>query len=121
MKTILIVEDDKFLSEIYSDFLKSEGYHVFTAENGLVALRILKGLPDNNLPDCILLDIMMPIMNGDDFLQEVQKVNFLSAIPIIVCSASGDFTHTPQVFAVLNKPVGLELMKEAVKRCLISR
>lgn len=117
----MIVEDNKSLCDLFSDFFLSEGFNVLTAENGVVALNILRSSERDNLPDCILLDILMPVMDGDQFLQEVNSDKILSAIPVIICSGSDKFTHTPQIFAALLKPIELDLLNEAVKRCLLSR
>lgn len=65
MANILIVEDDKDLNNAYSIILESEGYTVASAFDGKEALKILKDFA----PDLILLDLLMPIMGGLEFLQ----------------------------------------------------
>ena len=63
---ILVVEDDKDLSDAYEIILNSAGYKVQTAENGRVALDVVKS---NSDPDIIFLDLRMPVMDGIEFLE----------------------------------------------------
>ncbi|MEI7759077.1 MAG: response regulator, partial [bacterium] len=64
MKKIAIIEDDQAISQMYRMKFENEGYEVETAENGEVGLELIKKMK----PDIILLDVMMPIMNGDEML-----------------------------------------------------
>ena len=70
MKRILIIEDELPLREAFAFLLKSEGYEVEVAENGKVGLEKLKTFQ----PDIILLDLLMPVMNGIEFLKAQSKV-----------------------------------------------
>lgn len=70
MKRILIVEDEKPLRDAFAFLLKSEGYVVCLAENGKVAAAKLVSFD----PDMVLLDMLMPIMNGLDFLKAIQPI-----------------------------------------------
>ncbi len=84
--TVLIVDDDVSLLEALADLLELEGYRVATATDGRAALDQLRsGL----LPCAILLDLMMPGMDGWDFRQEQLKDNALKAIPLVVVTAAG--------------------------------
>jgi CheY-like chemotaxis protein len=65
MKRILIIEDEKPLREAFAFLLRSEGFEVFLAENGKAGLECLAEVR----PDLILLDMLMPIMNGVEFLK----------------------------------------------------
>jgi CheY-like chemotaxis protein len=69
MKRILIVEDELPLREAFAFLLQSEGYEVEVAENGKVGLEKLKSFH----PDIILLDLLMPVMNGIEFLKAQSK------------------------------------------------
>lgn len=69
MKKILIVEDELPLREAFAFLLQSEGYEVQVAENGKVGLEKLKSFH----PDIILLDLLMPVMNGIEFLKAQSK------------------------------------------------
>ena len=78
-KSILIVEDDLMLVEMYRDKLKSEGFRVFTVSDGKKALqRISQGA------DAILLDILMPSLNGFEILKKVKNNAKTKNIPVIV-------------------------------------
>lgn len=69
-RTVLVVEDDPGIREVLKDVLELDGYTVLTAENGLDALRVL----ESAVPPClILLDLMMPVMNGWEFLESVYE------------------------------------------------
>ncbi|HEU4913910.1 MAG TPA: response regulator [Candidatus Saccharimonadales bacterium] len=67
-KRILIIEDEKPLREAFAFLLKSEGFDVDMAENGKVALVKLRAFR----PDVLLLDMLMPVMSGDEFLRRAQ-------------------------------------------------
>lgn len=82
---ILVVEDDSFLSQMYSAKLKLEGYQVLAAFDGEKALRLVK----KDRPDLILLDLMLPKKNGFDVLAELKQVAETAAIPVIVLSNLG--------------------------------
>jgi CheY-like chemotaxis protein len=87
-KTILIVEDDKDILFTVSLFLESEGYTVQTAENGAIALELLKS-SKSPLPHLILLDMMMPVLNGWQFAAEFHK-QFDDKSPIVVMTAAAN-------------------------------
>ena len=80
---VLIVEDDPMTREMVSKMLIKEGWKVFTADNGRVALDKMK----DNRPEMILLDLMMPEMDGFEFMTEMRKVDDWKAIPVIVITA----------------------------------
>lgn len=92
-KKVLIVDDDHDLRDTMSLALSSEGYNVLTAENGKIALALLQKLDTESLPDCIVLDMMMPEMDGKAFIETVrtQHQNF-AKIPILVATAKGSPT-----------------------------
>ncbi|HSW88840.1 MAG TPA: response regulator [Candidatus Saccharimonadales bacterium] len=87
MKTILIVEDNKQYRELLHDALKKEGYAVLTAENGNVALDVVR---EKSL-DLILLDLLMPELDGVSFYVKLQNV-LKKHIPIIVLTNLTDTT-----------------------------
>ncbi|MEO0561594.1 MAG: response regulator [Chloroflexota bacterium] len=86
--TILVVEDDVNLLEGIRDILELEAYHILTAENGLDALEVLQQAPAT--PDLIVSDIMMPQMDGIDFLKRVREIEQYVAIPFIYLTAKGE-------------------------------
>ncbi|MEK3997093.1 MULTISPECIES: response regulator transcription factor [Psychrobacillus] len=82
-KNILLVEDDKEISELVASHLKQENFRVLTAFNGEEALVIFR----NKEPDLILLDLMLPRLSGMEVLKEVRAT---SMIPILIISAKGN-------------------------------
>lgn len=79
-KSILLVDDDQFITVAYKDGLERAGYDVTIARNGEEALEALKSLK----PDIILLDLIMPKMNGFEFLQSVKSDKNFKEIPVLV-------------------------------------
>ncbi|NTV40942.1 MAG: response regulator [Candidatus Moranbacteria bacterium] len=79
-KKILIIEDDAFIRDIYQMKFDQEGFEVFTAENGIIALKEMEQL----VPDIILLDIIMPYMDGMETLRQIKEKEILKNIPIIM-------------------------------------
>ena len=86
-KLILIVEDDLDVAESVADVLQSAGYCTAIAGNGREALDHLQ---KNNHPDLILLDMMMPVMDGWQFRAEQRKLPALDSIPVVTVTADGD-------------------------------
>ncbi len=80
-KTILLVEDDVFISDIYQMKLRENGFQLITCENGLEAVKQLEG---GLVPDLILLDIMMPYMDGLEFLRQKSGKEEWKKIPVIL-------------------------------------
>jgi len=91
-RTVLLVEDDVAVRDMYSVGLRQEGYEVKTMENGVQALEWL----DKNTPDIVLLDIMMPFMDGIETLTEIRKNPSLKDVPVVMLtnlSESQDVTR----------------------------
>lgn len=86
MKNILVVEDEEHLRKLYSSALSSRGYSVSTAENGQKGIEFL----NESMPDLILLDLIMPVMNGCQFLSELKKDQVFHRIPVIIITNSGE-------------------------------
>lgn len=82
---ILIIEDEKVLMELIHRKLEKEGYIVETAEDGEDGLKKMSDIK----PDLVLLDIVMPKMDGFEVLEIVQKDQVLKTIPVIILSNSG--------------------------------
>lgn len=83
---ILIVEDEDMLRNAYSSVFKIEKFQVETAENGQVALQKVT----HNCPDLIILDILMPIMDGFTFLENAKAMEVISGTKILVLSNLSD-------------------------------
>jgi DNA-binding response OmpR family regulator len=84
--TVLLVEDDDDLRDAIADVLEEAGYRVMLAENGRVALDALHMA--ERLPHCVLLDLMMPVMDGQDLLRELRNTPRLSTLRVILLSAN---------------------------------
>jgi CheY-like chemotaxis protein len=106
---ILLVEDDDDIRVAVAMLLRTEGYSVFEAENGQVGLDLLKKMPR---PCVILLDMMMPVLDGRGFLQLLQSNELLVSIPVVVVSAH-DIPDTAKSF--LRKPFDVEALVKIVR------
>ncbi len=113
--TIVVVDDDTDLRETLGELLVEEGYDARLFENGRVALEFLRHETDD--PQLILLDLMMPEMNGWQFREEQLKDDRLREIPVIVMTASRGLEGDPlRAREVLYKPIGLGELISAVER-----
>jgi CheY-like chemotaxis protein len=98
-KSILIVEDNQDIRDTLEDVLKTEGYQVYAVKNGSEAVLALKRIPG---PALILLDMMMPVMDGWAFLEAQKADNVLAGLPVVVISALG------AAKALTSSPLGME-------------
>ncbi len=99
-RRIMVVEDDFDMREVLVDLLTGSGFEVRAVEDGVAALRLLRTLP---LPDLIMLDLMMPGMNGWQLLAELRRDPAWAAIPSVVLSAV-----TPRYMPIAGATVALE-------------
>ena len=86
MAKIMLVEDDAILVEMYQAKFEMEGHEIVVATNGQEALNLLEGYT----PDILLLDILMPKMNGFHVLKEIKKQPTLRSIPVILLTNLGE-------------------------------
>lgn len=110
-KRILSIDDDSSILEAISCVLEIDGYEILSAKNGRMALDLLKSLSDSDLPDLILLDYEMPILNGEEFNRERMLDVRLSKIPVVLMTAASDLhkiMDKMDVEAYLNKPMGVD-------------
>jgi CheY-like chemotaxis protein len=113
---VLVVEDDPDLLEAMSGALEAEGFGVGRARHGLEALGQLRA---GRRPCVILLDLMMPIMNGWQFRHEQRQDSELSKIPVVVVSARTDSAQHAawlEADAYIQKPVSLDILLATVQR-----
>lgn len=89
---ILIVEDDKILLEMYHDKFIKEGFLVITAENGKIGLE--KAITQK--PNIILLDLMMPVMDGKSMLSKLREFPQFKRLPVIVLTNAGEVDNIKQ-------------------------
>ena len=85
VKKIVIAEDDIYTAHLLNFILEREGYEVHTAKDGGEALKSIKSI----VPDLILLDVMMPVMDGYDVLKKTKEDEKLKHIPVIMLTAKG--------------------------------
>lgn len=111
--SILVVEDDEDIRSAVVDLLESEGYQAVAASNGKVALDLLKEIPK---PCLVLLDMMMPIMDGREFLDEVMKDSYLAPIPVLIVSAIADKSNTHGSVGFLKKPIDIDVVLDVVDK-----
>lgn len=111
-KNTLIIEDDPGIREAFQNVLEFEGYNVFTAPNGKEGFELLTRIPE---PCLIFLDIMMPIMNGIEFLKIIQKDKIFSNIPVVIVSAFADRAKEFHVKGIIDKPVDITKVLNVAK------
>ncbi|MBC7712204.1 MAG: response regulator [Rhizobacter sp.] len=121
-KKILLVEDDVDIRENMAMVLKYEGYEILQAEHGAEALKILNE-EKNSLPDVILLDLFMPVMNGREFLDAVDASDKadIKKIPVILITASEQNTREDleaRTAAVVRKPIDLKSFFVLLKKII---
>ena len=117
--SVLIVDDDLPIREAVSELLLEAGYAVQVAENGAVALEVVRG-PEK--PSLLLLDMMMPVMSGFELLELLEDGDVdLNQVPIVVMSAFsaplGPVGARGGVKACLCKPVKADLLLQTVGSC----
>jgi CheY-like chemotaxis protein len=111
---IVVVDDDVDLRETLGELLAEEGYDARTFENGRAALEFLR---EGAEPQLILLDLMMPEMNGWQFREEQLRDERLAKIPVVVMTASRSLDSSPiDASEILFKPIGLDELIDAVER-----
>jgi CheY-like chemotaxis protein len=114
-----LVDDDPDIREAISDALAAEGDEVVLAHHGGMALEELERLGQ---PCLILLDMMMPVMDGPEFLQRFRLHPTFTEVPVIVCTASGLTEPPAGAQALLQKPFELnELMARIAASCTARR
>lgn len=112
---VLVVEDDDEIRQTLEDVLESAGYRVVTAANGRQALERLE---ETDAPDLMLVDLMMPVMSGEEFLAAVRQRDELARIPVVVLTAwplektkLGDGVQD-----FMKKPIALDKLLDTVER-----
>jgi two-component system, chemotaxis family, chemotaxis protein CheY len=110
---ILVVEDDPDLAEALCDILTSRGYRASHAVDGVAAL---EALGSRELPDLILLDMMLPRMDGWGFREAQLRDERLKSIPVVVLSAVGEIVKPINADHLLRKPVTSETLLATIER-----
>ena len=86
MPKIAIIEDDQAISQMYRFKFEAEGFKVETAENGKLGLELAESMK----PDIILLDLMMPEMNGDEMLEKLRATDWGKQVKVIILTNMGE-------------------------------
>ncbi len=113
---VLVVEDDPDIRAAVAETLALEGYRVSEAANGSEALTRAR----SEHPDVILLDLMMPVMDGWHFRAEQEADPSISAIPVVVvtaCPPQDSRVRALRPAALLRKPFSLDDLVDIVRRC----
>jgi len=129
MAAIMVVDDEPEIVTLLRFVLEADGHAVGAAVNGLDALEKLgvePAAPALPLPDLIVLDIMMPVMDGYQLNMRLQKEPRTQSIPILVLTAKGQkmrdlFEMAPNVAAYVQKPFDPKMLRELISGILTSR
>lgn len=114
-KKILLVEDDKFISRAYKDGLERAGFEVIIAFNGADAIK----KTNQEKPDLILLDLIMPVLDGFGFLEKIKMDEALKNIPVVILSNLGQDSDVKkgELLGAIDYLIKSNLsMKEAIEK-----
>ena len=110
---LLIVDDEREIRESLEEFFQDEGFVVTTAANGAEALARLN---EADAPCVVLLDLLMPVLSGNEVYQAMQKEPRLTQIPVIVMTS--DPSRAPSGLPIVKKPMNLARLLSTVRaRC----
>ena len=116
LKPIMLVEDDHSIMSSMVEIFTYLDRSLILAHNGREGIDLLKNLSPAEYPCCIILDLMMPEMSGEEFILKLQALGQvdLDSIPIVVSSASAriDKMQNPRVVRKLKKPIDLSHLEE---------
>lgn len=111
---VLIVEDEMDILESLKQILEISGHQVFTAANGLEGTKVLEQMP---LPGVILLDLMMPVMDGHHFFNFLKEHPRFNTIPVVVISAFiQNGRHSLSAEAFIEKPINFHTLLNTVEK-----
>lgn len=112
-KTILIVEDDEDIRNLYIEILTGEGFRILSASSGDEALKILNN--EKRDPCLIVTDFMMPGMTGAELVEIIRKEDLLISLPVVMISAKPLSNEQTQGVDFLKKPIEVDTIIEKVK------
>jgi two-component system chemotaxis response regulator CheY len=110
-RAVLVVDDDAQIRESLRDALEDEGYAVALAKNGREALQILHRL---SRPCAVILDLIMPVMSGNEFYAAMQADPSFSDIPVVV--STSDASRAPNGVLIMKKPMDLARLLTTVDK-----
>ena len=118
MKKILIVEDDSDFQDIYTLYLQGEDYRVMKAFDGKQGLEVL----DKETPDIIILDLIMPVMDGEEFYAALRAQEKWRKIPVIIATVNekmpSKVVGIGGIAGTLRKPFDVEELLKKIRSCL---
>ena len=109
--TVLVVEDEQDLRDMMRDALELSGYSVITASNGQEALSKLASIDELCL---VILDLLMPVMNGWDCFEQIRRQPQFSSVPVVVHGSAAEGAPAGAT-RVLKKPVGFDRLLSVVR------
>lgn len=113
---MLVVEDDPDIRQALGELLRDEGYDCILAEHGLAAIETLR----LETPSLVLIDLLMPVMNGVELITRLRGDERWSDLPIVVMTAAGDQIIGVELdnlnVAVLRKPVEIATLEQMLAR-----
>ena len=117
--TVLIVEDSPIIRRLIRDQVKKLGYEARESENGAEALEAM----NKELPDCVILDLMMPVMSGPEFLEKVQESERFKSVPVIVVTALSDMDKIVYCIEAgaadyMQKPFRAQVLRARLASCI---
>lgn len=126
MSKVMVVDDEKDVVYLIKVLMEREKFDVIEAYNGLEAFNLLTAKDEKKVvPDAIILDIMMPEMDGYTFQSKLQEIESLQDIPIIILTAKGQmkdlFELSSNIFAFVEKPFEPKNLIKIVKDALASK
>lgn len=113
-KSILVIEDDQAVRQTIKDLLEIQGYQVYAASNGEEGASLLGTLAE--VPCVILLDLMMPKMNGWQFLDLQRNHPIFKNVPVVICSAYEESAKAIRPTAFISKPIQLDALLSTVQK-----
>ncbi len=120
-KKIMIVEDDEDLHTLYGLYLQGQDYEILRAFNGAEAFKIL----ETQMPDLIILDMIMPVMDGEEFFIKLRTEKNITEIPVIIASVNDKISpkllKLGNIHKILKKPFSIEVLLKEIEAGLAAR
>ena len=118
---ILIVDDDEDLHTLYGLYLQGESFQILRAFNGKEALELL----DKEKPDLIVLDMIMPVMDGEEFFVKLRTEKNIKDIPVIIASVNEKIPQKlfdlGNIYTTLKKPFTIETLVGKIQEALATK
>jgi CheY-like chemotaxis protein len=119
---VLLVEDTEVISSLMNEYLLYKGYQVFIARNGMEGFLLAK----QEIPDLILMDVMMPVMDGLESTRLIREIDLLKNTPIVALTALAMPGDRERCFAAgmtdyLSKPIRIQELADMIQKHLISK